>query len=187
MFSRDAAQVVTGHTPHVLFFFLFCPRHAWFIARFGRASLLSRVCRGAILDPGRLGVFGFSLNIGGLEITRPLLKPFLGCEAAWVFIVDSLFVVFVFPLLFCFAAFSRQLEGAGPSSNEAYQRVIEPAPRPSERAPSCAAVWTRPFGILFSLLCVWQRVTGTVFGGRCPLRSLFHRQTCDKTEERALV
>ena len=38
-----------------------------------------------------------------------------------------------------FAAFSHQLEGADPSSNEAYPRVIVPAPRPSE-GPGSAIV-----------------------------------------------
>ena len=94
-----------------------------------------------------------------------------------MFIVDSFFVVFVFPLLLCFAAFSHQLEGADPSS---YPRVA--APRPSLPGDAtCAAVWTRPFGIHFSLLCVWQRVTGTpgtIFGGEgahiAPSGPIFH-------------
>ena len=115
-------------------------------------------CRGAILGLGRFGVFRILSEHRGLEITRPLLRPVLGRKAAWVFIVDSLFVVFVFPLQLCFAAFSHQLEGADPSLNEAYPRVIAPAPH--RGAPSCAAVWIRPFGINLSLLCVSQRVTG---------------------------
>ena len=42
------------------------------------------------------------------------------------------FYCYCFPLLLCFAAFFTPLEGADPLSYEAYPRVVEPAPRPSE-------------------------------------------------------
>ena len=64
---------------------------------------------------------------------------FLGREAARVFCA-SLALFFFFPVSLCFAAvFSHALEGADPSSNVAYPRVIEPAPRPSE-GPGSAIV-----------------------------------------------
>ena len=46
--------------------------------------------------PGGLAFFGFSRYCRGLEITRPLLRPFLGREAARVLVVDSSFVVCCF-------------------------------------------------------------------------------------------
>ena len=142
--------------------------------------------------PGRFGVFGFSRNIGGLEITRPLLRPpFLGRGAAWVFIVDSPFVDFVFPLLLCFAAFSRQLEGADPSSNEAYPRVIAPAPHVSEGPGSAIARGRLPTPMdtafrdtFFASLCLVEgrRDPRDRFwrggGVCCLLRPFFHTHVC---------
>ena len=55
-FSRDIAQVVTGHPHTHLFacsFFLFVPRRACCFARFGRASCFSAFSRGAVLGPAR--------------------------------------------------------------------------------------------------------------------------------------
>ena len=69
-----------------------------------------------------------------------------------------------------FAAFSHQLEGADPSSNEAYPRVIVPAPRPSE-GPGSAIVRGRldtAFRDIFFSFSMFGRVTGTpgtIFGG----------------------
>ena len=68
-------------------------------------------------------------------------------------------VAFVFPFCCVLRLFSHQLERADPSSYEAYPRVVEPAPRPSE-GPGSAVVRARFF--------VWERVTGTpgtIFGG----------------------
>ena len=105
-----------------------------------------------------------------------------------MFIVDFLFVVFVFPFLLCFAAFSHQLEGADPSSNEAYPRVIAPAPRPSE-GPGSAIVRGRLdtafWDSLFASLCLAEghRDPRDHFwrggGAYCPLRSHFsHARFC---------
>ena len=70
-------------------------------------------------------------GVRGLEINRPLLRPFLGREAAWVLLVDSLFVV-VFPLLLCL----RLHFLLGPSRRStpkwAEERVITPAARESD-------------------------------------------------------
>ena len=105
-----------------------------------------------------------------------------------MFVVDSPFVVCCFvPLLLCFAAVSHQPEGADPSSNEAYPRVIAPAPRPGE-GPGSAIVRGRldtAFrDIFFASLCLAEghRDPQNHFwrggGVYCPLRSLFHTHVC---------
>ena len=101
VFFKRHSSGLTGHTSHCVrwscSFFPLCPSRAWFIARFGCASFLA-FCRGAIVGPGVLALFGFSRNVGWLEVTRPLLRPFLGREAAWVFAVGF---VCLFFLSFC--------------------------------------------------------------------------------------
>ena len=79
-------------------------------------------------------------------------------------------VVFVFPFCCVLRLFSHELEGADPSSYEAYPRVIEPAPRPSE-GPGSAIVRGRldtAFrDTFFALMCLAEghRDPGTIFGG----------------------
>ena len=115
-FLRDTAQVVTGHTPHAPFssvsLFLSPPR--LFLPVLAVRPFFLAFCRGAILAPGVLAFFGFSRNIGGLEITRPLLRPVLGREAAWVFIVDSLLSFLFSPFCCVLRLFSYQLDSAPP-------------------------------------------------------------------------
>ena len=115
-------------------------------------------CRGAILGPGRFW-----------DSPGTPLRPFFwtrGGKGASLLLVPC----FVFPVSFCFAAFFTRLEGADPSSYEAYPRVIEPAPRPSE-GPGSAIVRGRldtAFrDIFFALMCLAEghRDPGTIFGG----------------------
>ena len=54
----------------------------------------------------------------------------------------SFLSVVFFPFCCVLRLFSHQLEGADPSSYEAYPRVVEPAPRPSE-GPGSAVVRAR--------------------------------------------
>ena len=88
-----------------------------------------------------------------------------------MFVVDSPFVVCCFFPFCCVLRLfhtnwkgrtRRRMRHTPGSSHPPRARVR------ARGAPSCAAVWTRPFGIFFSLLCVWQRVRGapgTIFGG----------------------
>ena len=87
------------------------------------------------------------------------------------------------PFRFVLRLFSHELEGADPSSYEAYPQAIAPALRPSEGQGGGIILGRldTPFGIHFSLLCVWQRVTGTpraFFSGEgalsLPPQALFH-------------
>ena len=163
-FSREKAQVVTGHTPHapcvLLPFSCLCPRRTGFISRFGRASFPSRVLSGCHSGPRAFWHFLDSLGtLGGLEITRPLLRPcFLdarrqGCLLSILLLSCVAFSPFV---VFCGCFTPTRRGGADPSSNEAYPRVIVPAPRPSE-GPGSAIVRGRldtAFRDFFSLLCV---------------------------------
>ena len=96
-------------------------------------------------------------------------------------------LVLFFPVSFCFAAFFTRLEGADPSSYEAYPRVIEPAPRPSE-GPGSAIVRGRldtAFrDIFFALICLAEghRDPGAIFGGEgalsLPPQVPFHTHSC---------
>ena len=90
--------------------------------------------------------------------------------------------------MFC-GFFSHQLEGADPSSYEAYPRVVEPAPRPSE-GPGSAVVRARLdtgfLGTLSDSLCSAEghRDPRDLFwrggGAYCPLRSLLHTHFCSR-------
>ena len=82
--------------------------------------------------PGVLAFLGFSRYCGGLEITRPLLRPFLGHEAASVFVVDFLFSYVVFPLLCCLRLHFLLGPSRRPTPKWARQRVVAPAPRESD-------------------------------------------------------
>ena len=144
------SQVVTGRTPHAFFwsvsFSLFCPRRAClspFLAV--RPSFLA-FCRGAFLDPVCFGFFvGFSRYFGALRLLAPSEALFWTRGGKGV-LVDS-FCCFCFPPSVVFAAFSRQREGADPSSHEAYPGSSNSAcARVRARgAPSCAPIWTRAF------------------------------------------
>ena len=99
VFKRESSGL-TGHTPPrtvlVLFFFPFCPRRTWFLARFGRASFLSRFLSGC--HSGPRAFFGFSWNLRGLSSLAPS-EALFGREAARVFgfllvCVVSLFAAF---------------------------------------------------------------------------------------------
>ena len=104
-FFRETQIRSNRHTPHCvrwsLPFSFFCPRCAWFIARFGRASFLSRVLSGCHSGPRAYCRFWI--------FSVPLLRPLLGCGAVWVFVVDFC-CRFCFPLLWCLRLF-HTLEG----------------------------------------------------------------------------
>ena len=119
-FSRDIAQVVTGHPHTHLFacsFFLFVPRRACCFARFGRASCFSAFSRGAILGPARFW-----------DSPCTLPRPFSWDARRQGFSV-LLLPCFSFSrfVLFCGHTFYRR-----PSrwSRRSGQRVISPAPLP---------------------------------------------------------
>ena len=139
---RDTAQVVTGHTPRLLSPVLAV--RPFFLA----------FCRGAFLGPVRFGVFvGLSRYFGGLSLLAPSEALFLdarrqGCSGRF-------FLLFLFsPFCFVCGFFTpTRREGADPSSNEAYPRVIAPAPRPSE-SPGSAIVRGRFRDIFFASLCL---------------------------------
>ena len=101
-FSRDIAQVVTGH-PHTHLlscsFSLFVSRRTCCFALFGRASCFSAFSSGC--HSGPRAFLGFSLN--------PSEAFFLGREAARVFLCFSC-PCFSFPpfVLFCGYTFSRR-------------------------------------------------------------------------------
>ena len=163
------------HT-HLVFLFLllvFVPRRFCLFTRFGRASFPSGVLSGC--HSGPRAFFGFSRDFSQAF--------FLDARRQGCFFASRACVVF--PLLVLFAAFFTRTRRGGP----VIVRGVPPC-KPS-RLPfarvrakgeaSSSAVWTRPFGIHFSLLCVWQRVTGTpraFFSGEgalsLPPQALFH-------------
>ena len=106
---------------------------------------------------GPRAFLGFSWNLRGLSSLTPSEALFWTRGGKGVLVVSL--CCFCFPLLLCFAAFSHQLEGADPSSYEAYPRVVEPAPRPSE-GPGSAVVRARLdtglqfLGFFFASLCL---------------------------------
>ena len=139
---------------------------------FGRASCFLAFSSGCHSGPRAFS--GFSWNF--------LPRPFFWTRGGMGVLFVS-FCCFCFPLLLCFAAFSHQLEGADPSSHEAYPRVVEPAPRPSEGPGSAVArarLDTGFLGTFFASLCLAEghRDPRDHFwrggGAYCPLRSLFH-------------
>ena len=70
-FTREKAQVVTGHhTPLHFFFFCFCSRRICVITRFGRASFVSGVFLGVPFWAPC--VFQILSELAGLELARPL-------------------------------------------------------------------------------------------------------------------
>ena len=90
---------------------------------------------------------------------------FLGREAARVFCASrALFFFFPFRCVLRLL-FSHDLEGADPSSYEAYPRVIEPAPRPSE-GPGSAIVRGRLDTAFWDTFCA---LTCLAEGHRDPL------------------
>ena len=90
--SREKAQVVTGHPHTRLFgfvFFLFESPPRLVYRPFWLCVLsFPRFVGVPFWAPGVLAIFGFSQYLGGLEITRPLLRPFFldarrqGCSSA---------------------------------------------------------------------------------------------------------
>ena len=154
--ARDIEQVGTGH-PHThwcwSFFFVFVPPRLAY-RPFWPCVLFLGVFFGVPFWAPR--VFGILLELMGLELARPFRGPFLGCEAARVF-PCLLCLVFVSPLLFCFAASHVLLEGppmarptAGPGRS-----TSRPSP---ERGPGGAPRGRRvgPLLVLFlsSVLCL---------------------------------
>ena len=108
VFSRDKAQVVTGH-PHTHLFssvlvLLFA---RWFIALVWPCVLLLGVFPGC--HSGPRAFLGFSWNLRGLSSLAPS-EALFGREAAWVFLCFLCLVV-VFPLMFCFDPSHVLLEG----------------------------------------------------------------------------
>ena len=132
---RSGSNRTPPHT-HLfcLFLFSFCVPPRLFFARFGRASCFLAVFRGAILGPVR-----FWDSPGTCSEAL-----FLGREAAGVFVCFSCLVV-LFPLLFCFAA--THFFSPSRWSRRSGQRVISPAPRPSEGEGSASSAegWSPPF------------------------------------------
>ena len=111
--------------------------------------------------PGVLAFFGFS--------RYPLLRPFLGREAAWVFVVDS-FGRFCFLLLWCLRLFhtlegrTRRRSGIPPGGRTPPLGRV----RPRGRGLSLGSLDTPMSSTLFwASVCV--RVTGT-------LRTIFMRR-----------
>ena len=95
-------------------------------------------------------VFGILLELMGLELARPFRGPFLGREAARVF-PCFLCLVFVSPLLFCFAASHVLLEGP-PINGSTYGRPgaldVPPLARVRARGcPSRAEGWSPPCAV----------------------------------------
>ena len=155
VFSRDKAQVVTGH-PHTHLFssvlvLLFLSRRAGLSPFFGRASCFLAFSRGAILGPAS---FWDSPGTYGAWARSPLPRPFFGREAAWVFLCFLCLVV-VFPLLFCFAAshnFTRR-----PANGSTYGRPgaldVPPLARVRARGcPSRAEGWSPPCDVIVLFL-----------------------------------
>ena len=191
-FLREKAQVVTGHTPHApcvcVPFSCLCPRRTGFISRFGRAPFVLAFCRGAILGPGRFGDFWILSVLGGLEITRPLLRPcFLDARRQGCLLSILLLscVVFSPSVVFC-GCFTPTRRG-GPVLERGIPRVIAPAPRPSEGSGSAIVrgrLDTAFRDIFFASLCLAEghRDPRDHFwrggGVYCPLGSLFHTHVC---------
>ena len=124
-FKRETAPVVTGHTPTrtlCSFSFFLSLSPAAFVCSpvLAVRPFLLVFCRGAILCPGR-----FLVSLG------TSLRPFFGREVARVFLCFSCLCCFS-PFRFVLRLFSHELEGADPSSYEAYPQAIAPALRPSE-------------------------------------------------------
>ena len=101
-FSRDIAQVVTGHLLSWSFS-LFVSRRTCCFALFGRASCFSAFSSGCHSGPR-----AFLGSPYGARARSPLPRPF-SWDARWQgFSCASLVLVFFFPLLFCGYAFSRR-------------------------------------------------------------------------------
>ena len=122
--------------------------------------------------------FGFSWNLQGLSSLSPS-EALSGCEAARVFL-RFLFVVFVFPFLFCFAAARVFLESQSRwSHRRGQERVISPAPRPSEgKGVPLEGGGLVPFLCCYCLVsCVWVWAQGPrrilQVWRRCPFRVAF--------------
>ena len=106
-------------------------------------------CRGAILGPGAFWRFlGFSRYCGGLEITRPLLRPFSrtrgGKGACCRF---SFCLVLFFPLLCCLRLHFLLGPSRCSDAEVGKRRVITPAPRESDpqgMRHRARGLWTPP-------------------------------------------
>ena len=104
---RSGSNRTPPHAPVWFFFSLFVSRRAFCFALFGRASCFLAFFSGC--HSGPRAFLGFSFNLWGLSSLAPSVALFLGREAARVFLCFSC-LVFLFPLLFCFAA-TLSLEG----------------------------------------------------------------------------
>ena len=124
-FERDSSGSHRAHPhTHLVFLFLFLvfvPRRVCLFTRFGRASFPSGVLSGC--HSGPRAFFGFSRDFSEAF--------FLDARRQGCFFASRACVVFPLFVLFC-GFFSHDLEGADPSSNEAYPQAIAPALRPSE-------------------------------------------------------
>ena len=133
LFKRESSGSNRAH-PHThlgcFFLFLFLSRRICLFTLFGRASCFLVFSWGAILGPTRFW-----------DSPGTLLRPFFWTRGGKGVLVVS-FCCFFFPFCCVLRLFSHQLEGADPSSYEAYPRVVEPAPRPSE-GPGSAVVRAR--------------------------------------------
>ena len=159
-FSRDTVQVVTGHPrTHLFGFFVFsfCPA-ALGLSPFLAVRPASWRFFGVPFRAPR--VFRILLELTGLELARPLPSPFFGREAARVFCASCAWFLFS---PFCFAATRFLVSPSRRSRRRGQERVISPAPRPSEGQ----GVPLEGGGLVPSLCCyclvscVWFWVTGT--------------------------
>ena len=133
-FSRDIAQVVTGH-PHsrtcfACSFSLFVSRRLCLFRPFWPCVLLLGVFFSGC-HSGPRAVLGFSWNLWGLSFARPFRGPFLGTRGGKGF---SFFLIlfFFFPFLFCGHTLSRKA-----------RPVISRRPAAGDRARPLARVRAR--------------------------------------------
>ena len=147
-FKRESSGSHRAHPhTHLVFLFLFLvfvPAAPGLSPVFGRASFPSRILSGCHSGPW---AFWRSRNIGGLEITRPLLRPcFSGRDAARV-LLCFLCLVFVFPFLFCgCTVFLKARVGARRRSGQKIGRSRPPLGRVVPRGcASRAEGWSPPF------------------------------------------
>ena len=99
--QRSGSSRTPPHAPFCLFLFSFCVPPRVLFHPFWPCVPLLRIFLGVPFWAPR--VLGFSWNLWGLSSLAPSEALFLGREAARVLLCFSC-LVFLFPLLFCFAA-----------------------------------------------------------------------------------
>ena len=160
-FLRDKDQVVTGHPhTHWLGFSLlfFCPA-AFVLSPFLAVRPASWCFLGA---PFRaLRGFWILLELTGLELARPFQGPFLDVRRQGCFCASLLW--FLFSPSVVFAATLFLVSPSRSSRRRGQERVISPAPRPSEGqgVPLEGGGLVPSFCCYCLVSCVWFWVTGT--------------------------